>query len=99
MTLSTPKAYGNGEIPEVETSVETSVEISETTQVEVLTEGKCAIYYGTADSDFKSRHKNHNMSFRHKNHLNDIELSKYWYLHNENIKFDLNWSVTAHASP
>ena len=64
----------NGEISETETSVETS----ETTKAEVSTEGKCTIYYETADSDFKSRYKNHNMFFRHKNHLNNIELSKYF---------------------
>lgn len=72
VTLSTPKVYGNGEIFEVETSIETF----ETSKVEVSTERKYAIYYETADSDFKSRYKNDNMSFRNQNHLNDNELSK-----------------------
>ena len=67
-------------------------------KAQVSTEGKCAIYDWTADSGFKSRYDNYTMFFRLKSHMKDTELSKYfWHLHKENIRFDLIWSVTAHA--
>ena len=40
------------------------------------------------------------MSFRHKNHVNDTELSKYlWKLKEENADYNLQWSIKAYASP
>ena len=55
------------------------------------TEGKCAIFSRTADSDFKSIYNIHNMSLQHKSLMNDTKLSKYlWHLCKENIRFDLN---------
>ena len=40
------------------------------------------------------------MSFRHKKHVNDTELSKYlWKLKEENADYNLQWSIKAYASP
>ena len=40
------------------------------------------------------------MSFKHKKHVNDTELSKYlWKLKEENADYNLQWSIKAYASP
>ena len=40
------------------------------------------------------------MSFRHKKRVNDTELSKYlWTLKEENVDYNLQWSIKAYASP
>ena len=39
------------------------------------------------------------MSFRHKEHVNDTELSKYLkILKEENVDYDLQWSIKAFVS-
>ena len=71
-----------------------------TYKIEISTEEKCTIYHEIVDSDFKSRYNNHTMSICHKCHINETELSMYlWHRLSENIRFDLHWSVAAHASP
>ena len=40
------------------------------------------------------------MSFRHKKRVNDTELSKYlWKLKEENVDYNLQWSIKGCASP
>ena len=46
-------------------------------KAEVSIEGKYAIYYRTAYSNFKSRYNNHTMCFWYKSHTKDTETSKY----------------------
>ena len=40
------------------------------------------VYYGTSEGEFKSRYNNHTKSFRHRECMNETELSK----HKENLK-------------
>ena len=50
-------------------------------QVNVITNNECKEYFGTAEGEFKLCYNNHTMSFRHKKHVNNTELSKYlWKL-------------------
>ena len=57
-------------------------------------------YYGTSESEFKTRYNNHTKSFRHKKHKNDTELSKLiWKLKENGTPYALAWSVAARASP
>ena len=54
-------------------------------QPNVITNNECKEYFGTAEGEFKLRYNNHTMSFRHKKHVNDTELSIYlWKLKEEN---------------
>ena len=46
-------------------------------QANVITNNECKEYFGTVEGEFKLRYNNHTMSFRHKEHVNDTELSKY----------------------
>ena len=36
-------------------------------------------YYGISDTPVKDRYENHNTSFRHRSHLTDSDLSKYYW--------------------
>ena len=36
-------------------------------------------YYGISDTPFKDRYENHKTSFRHRSHLTDSDLSKYYW--------------------
>ena len=39
------------------------------------------VYYGTSEGEFKSRYKNYTKSFRHRESMNETELSKHvWKL-------------------
>ena len=50
-------------------------------QANVITNNECKEYFGTAEGEFKLCYNNHTMSFRHKKHVNNTELSKYlWKL-------------------
>ena len=68
-------------------------------QVNVITNNECKEYFGTAEGEFKLCYNNHTMSFRHKKHVNNTELSKYlWKLKKENIDYNLQWSIKAYGS-
>ena len=55
---------------------------------------------GTAEGELKLRYNNYTMSFRHKRHVNNTELSKYLCkLKEENADYNLQWSIKAYASP
>ena len=52
------------------------------------------VYFGISETEFKSRHNNHTMSFRNRAHGNDTELLKYiWSLKDENKDFDIKCSI------
>ena len=49
---------------------------------------------------FKERYNSHTASFRNKNLKKITELSKYtWELKNNNITYDLKWSIAYKAHP
>ena len=57
-------------------------------------------YYGTCKKTFKERYNSHTASFRNKNLKKITELSKYtWELKNNNITYDLKWSIAYKAHP
>ena len=57
------------------------------------------VYFGISETEFKSRYKNHTMSFRNRTHENDTELLKYiWSLKDENKDFDIKWSISKKSS-
>ena len=62
--------------------------------------GEVNYYLGTSDSAFKQRYGNHKKLFKNKCYEKDTELSKYiWQLNDNNITYDLKWSVAARCSP
>ena len=68
-------------------------------QANVITNNECKEYFGTAEGEFKLCYNNHTMSFRHKKHVNNTELSKYlWKLNEENTDYNLQWSIKAYES-
>ena len=68
-------------------------------QPNVITNNECKEYFGTAEGEFKLHYNNTNMSFRHKKHENNTELSKYLWKLKENTYYNLQWSIKAYASP
>lgn len=57
-------------------------------------------YYGTSESEFKTRYNNHTKSFRNERYKNDTELSKViWNLKDNNINFAIKWSIATKATP
>ena len=68
--------------------------------INFLIKNECKEYFGIAEGEFKLRSNNHNISFRHKKHVNDTELSKYlWKLKEENFDHNLQWNIKPYASP
>ena len=68
-------------------------------QANIVTNNECKEYFGTAEGEFKLHYNNTNMSFRHKKHENNTELSKYLWKLKENTYYNLQWSIKAYASP
>ena len=69
-------------------------------QANVITNNECKEYFGIVQGEFKLRYDNHIMSFRHKKRVNDTELSNYlWKLKEEDVYYNLQWSIKAYASP
>ena len=69
-------------------------------QANVITNNECKEYFGTSEGKFKLCYKNHTMSFRHRKRVNDTELSKYERrkkLKEENVDYNLHWSIEAYA--
>ena len=69
-------------------------------QANVITNNECKEYFETVEGEFTLCYNNHTMSFRHKKHVNDTELSRYLrQLKEENADYNLQWSIKAYASP
>ena len=69
-------------------------------QANVITNNECKEHFGTAEGEFKLRCNNHTISVRHKKRVNDTELSKYlWKLSDENVDYNLKWSIKVYAFP
>ena len=69
-------------------------------QANIFTSNERKEYFGKAEGDFKLRYNNPTMSLTHEKHVNDTELSKYfWKLKEENADYNLKWRNKAHASP
>ena len=58
------------------------------------------VYYGTSEREFKSRHNNHAKSFRHRECMNETELSKHvWNLKDHVLDNNLSWEINRKAFP
>ena len=69
-------------------------------QATVASEGKEETYIGLTGDEFKSRYRNHTMSFRKPDKRNATELSKYiWSLKDSNVNHAVKWKIVARASP
>ena len=67
-------------------------------QAKVTTEGSFETYIGMTATDFKTRWRNHQMSFKHEKRENDTELSKHlWALRAKNKAFTITWRILAKA--
>ena len=54
---------------------------------------------GLAESDFKTRYRNHTASFRHAKHRNSTELSKHiWTLKDNVIEHFISWHIPSSHS-
>ena len=58
------------------------------------------VYYGTSGGEFKSRYSNHTKSFRHREYMNETELSKHVQnLKDHSLDNNLSWEIHKRASP
>ena len=65
----------------------------------VTPEPPSKIYFGIAETEFKTRYNNHTKSFRNRIYEKDTELSKYvWSLKDQNKTFDIKWSIFKKSS-
>ena len=61
-------------------------------QAMVTTRDTKETYIGLTATHFKTRYRNHQMSFRHEKRRNETELSKHlWQLKEENKEFAIAW--------
>ena len=69
-------------------------------QATVTTQDTNETYTGLIANQFKTRYRNHQMSFRHKKMRNETELSKHlWQLNEEGKEFKITWKILAKAKP
>ena len=67
-------------------------------QATITTQESSETYVGLTATDFKTRWRNHEMSFKHEKRRNDTELSKYvWQLKDQKKNFTLSWKVLTKA--
>ena len=67
-------------------------------QAEVTTGERTETYVGLTAPEFKTRWRNHQMSFRHEKKKNDTEPSKYlWQLKESKKDFTITWKVLMKA--
>ena len=67
-------------------------------QATVTTREKNETYVDLTATEFKSRWRNHQMSFKHEKKRNDTELSKYlWELKENKEQFTMSWKILAKA--
>ena len=58
------------------------------------------VYYRTSEREFKTRHNNHTKSFRHRECMNETELSKHvWNLKDHGLDNNLSWEIHKKTSP
>ena len=51
-------------------------------------------YVGLTENTFKTRYRNHTLSFRNKKYSNSTELSKYiWDLKDSNVQYSIDWKI------
>ena len=64
----------------------------------VTTREKKETYVGLTATEFKTRWRNHQMSFKHDKKRNDTELSQYlWELKKKKEQFTMSWKILAKA--
>lgn len=69
-------------------------------QATVTTAESTETYVGLTATEFKTRWRNHQMSFRHESKKNDTELSKHlWQLKDQKKNFAISWKILAKAKP
>ena len=67
-------------------------------QATVSTAESLETYIGLTATEFKTRWRNHQMSFKHENKRNDTELSKHlWLLKDQKKDFSISWKILAKA--
>ena len=63
-------------------------------QVTITTAESTETYVGLTATEFKTRWRNHQMSFKHENRKNDTELSKHlWQLKDQKKDFTISWKI------
>ena len=63
------------------------------------TSGNARTYTGMTEHEFKTRYKNHKLSFKDQKHSHDTVLSKHiWDLKDENIDYKINWRIIKRTS-
>ena len=68
-------------------------------QADVHSNGKTMTYFGSS-VDFKKRYYKHKATFEDPEHPQHTTLSSYiWKLKNDNIPWDIKWSVKARGHP
>ena len=67
-------------------------------QATITTAEGTETYVGLTATEFKTRWRNHQMSFRHDSKRNDTELSKHlWQLNDQKKDFQISWRILAKA--
>ena len=69
-------------------------------QATVTTRDMNETYIGLTANQFKTRYRNHQMSFRHEKRKNETKLSKHlWQLKEEGKEFKIMWKILTKAKP
>ena len=67
-------------------------------QATITTTESTETYVGLTATEFKTRWRNHQMSFKHESKKNDTELSKHlWQLKDQKKDFTISWKILAKA--
>ena len=65
----------------------------------IYTSSNSFVYYRTSEGEFKSRYNNHTKSFKQRECMNEIELSKHvWNLKAHGLDNNLPWEIQEKAS-
>ena len=57
------------------------------------------IYIGMTEHDFKTRYRNHNLSFSNRTYSGSSTLSKFvWELKDSNTEFSIDWAIFKHEN-
>jgi len=68
-------------------------------QATISTTESTETYVGLTATEFKTRWRNHQMSFKHESKKNDTELSKHFWQLKEMKNFKISWKILSKAKP
>lgn len=69
-------------------------------QASVTSNNNTETYIGLTETQFKTRYRNHTLSFRNEKYKNSTELSKHiWKLKEKGLAYNIQWNIINKAPP